>query len=168
MPREKWDKEHILETCQKLYEEWKVIPTKVLMIKTGYQKLAQYAIPKYFKNFRNLHAEMGIINERRSPGYWTKKNTVAELRGFCQHNQQLLETMSISRAILEKKMFALVNAIRKHGGLKALNKKQKLGIKLKRKHWTKARVVRELKELHQAGHVITRANLLKLGKNGLS
>ncbi|MBX3257533.1 MAG: hypothetical protein KF862_25630 [Chitinophagaceae bacterium] len=168
MPREKWSKERILKTCQKLYKEWKVIPEKALMIKTGYQKLARYAIPKYFKNFQNLHAEMGIVNERRSPGYWTKKNTVAALRSFCQLHQQLLETMSISRAMLEKKMFALINAIRKHGGLKTLNKKQKLGIKLKRKNWTKARVVRELKELHQAGHVITKSNLLKLGKNGLS
>jgi hypothetical protein len=52
--------------------------------------------------------------------------------------------------------------------LKTLNKKQKLGIKLKKKGWTKVRVIRELKELHQAGHVITIANLRKLGKIGLA
>jgi hypothetical protein len=168
MPREKWTREAILAICLTLYKQWKTVPTKSLMIKMGYKKLAQSAVPNYFKNFRNLHAEIGIVNERRSPGYWTKKNTVAELRGFCQLNQQLLETMSISRAMLEKKMFALINAISRHGGLKTLNKKQKIGIKLKTKGWTKARVVRELKELHQTGHVITRANLLKLGKNGLA
>jgi len=168
MPREKWTREAILAECLALYRQWETVPTKSLMIKMGYKKLAQSAIPNYFKNFRNLHAEMEIVNERKSPGYWTKKNTVAELRGFCQLNQQLLETMPISRVMLEKKMFALINAISRHGGLQTLNKKQKLGIRLKTKGWTKARAVRELKELHQAGHVITRANLLKLGKNGLA
>ncbi|MEC5147785.1 hypothetical protein [Chitinophaga sp. 212800010-3] len=168
MPREKWSREGILTQCLVLYRQWAIVPTKSLMIKTGYRKLAQYAVPKYFKNFRNLHAEMGIINERRPPGYWTKKNTVAELRKFCQQNQQLLENMAIFRVMHEKKMFALISAISRHGGLKMLNKKQKLGIKLKKKSWTKARVIRELQQLHQAGHVITLANLRELGKNGLA
>ncbi|RXK87040.1 hypothetical protein [Filimonas effusa] len=166
MPREKWSREVILDKCTELYSQWGCVPTSSLMKKKGYRKLAQ-SVPRYFKNFHNLYSEMGLISDKKPAGYWTKKTTVAELREFCQINQQLLETKSIFKLILEMKMTALTNAISKHGGLKVLNRKYKLGIRLRKKIWTKARVTRELKELHDAGHPVTVSNLLKLGKNTL-
>ncbi|MFD2580988.1 hypothetical protein ACFSR6_00690 [Pedobacter vanadiisoli] len=167
MSREKWGKERILEVCQKLYEEWKIIPTKTLMIKRGYQKLARYAIPKYFKNFRNLHEALLLPNSRKSPEYWNLKNTVIELREFCQANRKLIEDTSITKAIYRIKNFGLMNAAQKHGGLKALNRRFKLGITFKSKKWTKSKVIHDLKEFHQSGQVINRKNLSSLGKNGL-
>lgn len=167
MSKEKWSKEHILEMCQKLYEEWKVIPTKTLMIRRGYQKLAGYAIPKYFKNFRNLHEALGLSNSRKSPEYWILKNTVAELREFCQVNRELIETTSITKAIYHMKNSGLMNAAQRHGGLKALNRRFKLDISLRSKMWTKSKIICVLKELHQSGQVINRKNLLTLGKSDL-
>jgi len=78
----------------------------------------------------------------------------------------LIEAASITAAIYRVNA-PLMNAAQRHGGLKTLNRRFKLGIPLKARKWTKAKIIRDLKEIHQAGHLINRKNLLKLGKNGL-
>ncbi len=166
MPRERWNKELILALCQKLCKQWRQIPTKALLIKRGHRKLAQYAIPKYFRNFKNLHEALGLPNSRKPPNSWTLKNTVAELRSFCKTHRQVIEASSITTAIYRLNA-PLMNAAQRHGGLKKLNRRFKLGIPLRTRKWTRARIIRDLKEIHQAGHLISRKNLLKLGKNGL-
>jgi hypothetical protein len=128
--------------------------------------LAESAIPRYFKNFRNLHEALGLPNSRKSPEFWTLKNTVVVLKEFYRTNQELIETTSITTAIYRTKNSALMSATQKHGGLKSLNKRFKLGITFRTRKWTKSKVILELKELYQAGH-ITQSCLIKLGRNDL-
>jgi hypothetical protein len=133
----------------------------------GYQKLAESAIPRYFRNFRNLHAELGLPNNRKSPNYWTLANTLYELKEFCQLHQKLIASTSFSKAIKITKMFALTNAIAKYDGIHELNKCYNLELGLRNKKWTKAKIVQELREIHAAGHIITQGNLKKMGKSKL-
>lgn len=167
MAREKWSKARVLEEFQILHKKWKTVPTKRKMIRMGYKKLAQYAIPKYFESFKNLHAALGIPNSRKPPEYWTLKNTLDGIREFCLANKKLIEDTSFSKALIITKMFALANAIRKHGRIRTLNKKYKLGISLRSRKWTKAKIIRDLKEIYQAGNIMTQENLIKMGRNDL-
>jgi hypothetical protein len=133
----------------------------------GYKNLAESAIPKYFKNFRTLHTELGLPNNRKSPDYWTLANTLYELKEFCRLHQKLIASTSFTKAINTMKMFALQNAIRKHDGMHELNKRYQLGLDLRNKKWTKAKILQELQEIHAAGHIITRGNLKKMGRSKL-
>jgi len=166
--RERWNKAGVLYQYLMLFKEWNAPPTKIMLIRKGYKKLAQYAIPKYFKNFVNIQKEAGIRSSRKLPGHWTEQNTLKELKVFYHHNKLLIENTSVCAALRIKQENGLVNAVARYGGLRAINRKYKLGLILKSKKWNKAEVTRELKELYEAGHTITRENLYKLGRNDLA
>jgi len=90
MPKQKWTKDEALEAYKKLCKGRKVRPIKDIIVQMDNGSLL-WALRKYFKNFSTVHRELGIPNSRKPHHYWTKENTVTEVRKFLQENQNLLK-----------------------------------------------------------------------------
>jgi hypothetical protein len=163
--RKKWTKESTLREYELLYNIWKIIPSQSMMSKKGYGGLMN-AIRKHFRSLKNIRRELGLIEMLKPHNYWTEKNTLLDLKKFILENKEQINKLSFAKTIILMKKTGLQNAIQKHGGLKYLNKKNKLGLAL-RGEWTRAKVIQSLSEMHQAGQVVSCTSLRQMGKGGL-
>ncbi|ANH81740.1 hypothetical protein A8C56_12795 [Niabella ginsenosidivorans] len=164
--RNKWTKQKILNEYQVLYEKWKKAPTHTELNRKGYGPLVQ-AIRKYFKTFKNIRSKLNITVSRKEPKYWSKRRTIRELKNFCNANKSLIENTSICSAIQTQKNHSLMNAVRAHGGFKALNKQLKLGLLLHGERWNEKKVLQVLRRLYKEGIEFTKNNITEFGSHGL-
>lgn len=164
--RNKWTKEKVLKKYQALYKKWKKVPTHTELSKKGYGPLVQ-AIRKYYNTFKNIRNKLGITVSRKKSKYWSKRRTIIDLKDFCNANKSLIESTSVYGALQAQKNYSLMNAIRIHGGLKALNKHLKLGLVLHGEMWSERKVIQMLRQLHKNGIELTKSNITKFGSRAL-
>ena len=162
----RWTKESILRTYKSLYDKWGTIPTNNLLIKNGHGGLPS-AIRKYFGSYQTLRKQLKIPVRRHENRYWTEENTIKELKKFCRQHKELIKATSVSGALERQKRHDLRTQISLLGGLRKVNSRFKLGMKLQGEIPSEEQLLKEISKLHKAGHPITRKELLKLGRSDL-
>ncbi|HWK02189.1 MAG TPA: hypothetical protein VNS58_01070 [Puia sp.] len=162
----RWTKESILHTYKSLYVKWGVIPTNNLLIENGHGGLPA-AIRNYFGSYQALRKQLNIPARRNADHYWTEENTIKELKKFCRKHKELIKATSVYGALERQKRQDLRTAVGIWGGLRKMNSRFDLGMKLQGDTPSEEQLLKELGKLQRAGHLITQKGLLKIGRSDL-
>jgi hypothetical protein len=162
----RWNKGMIILKYKSLYKKWKQLPTDSMLYNNGHNNL-KGAIRRYFGGIVGLRKEIGISSNKKPNHYWTLDATLQELRKFCRTNKTALKKKSVYGMLEKQGLHGLRTAIGNWGGLKRLNKKYNLGLKLQGEKWTRQEVLNELTKLYKKGIPITQKKLNEIGRSDL-
>jgi hypothetical protein len=157
----------IIAEYRKLWTDPDNPPTKGMLERSGHSSLAR-AIRSHFDGMQKFFQHLNISTNRKYPGDWTEERTVTEVKEFYRKYKKEIDSSSMARVLRNKNRLDLNNAIYKWGDLQKLNEKHNLNLPVYGIKWNREKIVRKLKAIHKQGHVITLANLRKLGYNDLA
>jgi hypothetical protein len=158
--------EEVLNDYYRLYVHLGTIPTRSTLIENGYSTLIS-RIRRHFGGMEGIRKQLKITSAKKPNGYWNLRNTLKRIRTFYNEHADDIHRSSMSKVLASNEQ-SLLNAINRYGGLAFLNEKYRLNIPIIGKKWNREKVLFQLKELHEAGHHLSRKNIKEIGHNDLA